>query len=679
MTNPYPHLLAPLDFGFVKLRNRVMMGSMHTGLEDRFWNYPKLAAYFGERAKGGTGLIVTGGISVNRRGWLLPGGGTMNSRGDVGNHRRVTDAVHQHGGHILMQAIHAGRYGYHPFSESASVVKSRINPFTPREMSIERIYEVTGDFARAAELAREAGYDGVEIMGSEGYLLNQFLCKRVNQRDDKFGGDIHGRMKFPVEVVKETRRAVGNDFLIMYRLSLLDLVEGGNTQDEIIATAQALQDAGINVLNTGIGWHEANVPTIVTSVPRAAFRAATAMVKKHLSIPVVASNRINMPDTAEDIIAAGDADMVSMARPLLADAEWANKAAAGKADEINTCIACNQACLDHSFAAKRATCLVNPRACYETELVYVQTSAPKKIAVVGGGMAGLSAATVAAERGHAVTLFEASDDIGGQFDMAANVPGKEEFRETIRYFRNLLKKTGVHVELRHRVQKGELDAALARGTFDAIVIATGVTPRAPKIPGIDHPKVLSYPDVLRAGKSVGKKVAVIGAGGIGIDMCEFLLAEHSPQPVSEWAREWGVDLESKAAGGLVEPAHITPKREVFLLQRKEGRMGSGPGKTTGWVHRLAMQRHGVNMMAGVEYLKIDDAGLHIRVNNATKVLPVDNVIICAGQESLRDLAPVDDNGQLTDKRYYVIGGADVAAELDAKRAIRQGAELAAGL
>ncbi len=679
MSTPYPHLFQPLDFGFVKLRNRVMMGSMHTGLEDRFWNYPKLAAYFGERAKGGTGLLVTGGISVNRRGWLLPGGGTMNSKGDVANHRKVTDAVHRHGGHIVMQVIHAGRYGYHPFSESASAIKSRINPFRPREMSTGRVWEVIGDFARASALAKEAGYDGVEVMGSEGYLLNQFLCKRVNHRTDEFGGDIHGRMKMGVEVVKAIRQACGPDFLVMYRLSLLDLVEGGNTQDEIITTAKALEAAGVNMINTGVGWHEANVPTIVTSVPRAAFRETTAMVKKHLQIPVVASNRINMPDTAEDIIASGDADMVSMARPLLADPAWANKAQAGKADEINTCIGCNQACLDHTFAAKRSTCLVNPQACYETELVYVKAAVKKKVVVVGGGMAGLSAATVAAERGHDVTLYEASGDIGGQFDMAANVPGKEEFKETIRYFRNLLAKTGVKVVFNRRLSKAELEAMLGRGEADAVVIATGVAPRMPRIPGIEHPKVLSYPDVLRAGKPVGNKVAVIGAGGIGIDMCEFLLAEESPQSVASWAKEWGVDLTSKAPGGLVEPAHVTPKREVYMLQRKAGKMGNGPGKTTGWVHRLALQHHGVNMIAGAEYVKIDDAGLHIRVNGQDRVLAVDNVIVCAGQESVRDTVPVDEKGKVADPRFHVVGGADVAAELDAKRAIRQGAEVAATL
>jgi len=674
VTAPYPNLLAPLDLGFTTLRNRVVMGSMHTGLEDRFWNYGKLAAYFAERAKGGVGLIVTGGISVNRRGWLLPAGGTMNTPFDAANHKKVTDAVHEHGAKILMQAIHAGRYGYHPFNESASPIKSKINPFSPREMSTARVRDVVADFAKASLRAKEAGYDGVEIMGSEGYLLNQFLCRRVNKRTDEYGGDISGRMKLGVDVVKAIRAALGANFIIMYRLSLLDLVEDGNTHDEIVATAKALESAGVNILNTGIGWHEAQVPTIVTSVPRAAFRTVTASVKKHLRIPVCASNRINMPDVAEDVLASGDADLVQMARPFLADADWVNKSAAGKPDEINTCIACNQACLDHTFNMERSTCLVNPRACFETELVYLPAVAKKKVAVVGAGMAGLSAATVAAQRGHDVTLFEAAGDIGGQFDMAANVPGKEEFKETIRYFRGLVQRTGVKLVLNKRISKGEL------ADFDAIVVATGVVPRRPKLQGGDHAKVLTYPDVLRAQKPVGRSVAVIGAGGIGIDVCEFLLAAHSPQPLSEWSAEWGVDLLSSAPGGLVPKRKPEPKREVFLLQRTPSkRMGSGPGKTTGWVHRSALQHHGVTMLSGVEYVKVDDAGLHIRHEGIERVLAVDNVIVCAGQESVQDLAPADDKGRSTDPKFHVIGGAALASELDAKRAIREGAEVAAKL
>ncbi|HET8730509.1 MAG TPA: NADPH-dependent 2,4-dienoyl-CoA reductase [Moraxellaceae bacterium] len=672
----FPNMLKPLDLGFTTLKNRVVMGSMHTGLEDRFFNYGKLAAYFAERARGGTGLVITGGISPNRRGWLLPFAGTLNRYADIVNHRRLTSAVHAEGGKILMQVLHAGRYGYHPFVVSASDRKSPISMFKPRAMKESEILSTIRDFGRCARLAQLAGYDGVEIMGSEGYLLNQFICNRTNNRKDKWGGSVENRMRLPVEIVKSVRKAVGANFIICYRLSLIDLVEGGNSWQDIVAIAKALEAAGITILNTGIGWHEARVPTIVTSVPRGAFRQVTANIKKELKIPVMASNRINTPEMCDDIIASGDADLISMARPLLADPEFVNKAAAGTPEEINTCIACNQGCLDMTFSGKRSTCLVNPRACQETELVYVKTSRPKKIAVVGGGMAGLSCATVAAERGHDVTLFEASDDIGGQFTMAMNVPGKEEFRETIRYFRSHVKKTGVKVVLNKKVS----DAELKSGGFDEVVIATGVAPRTPKIPGIDHPKVLSYPDVLKHGKKVGHRVAVIGAGGIGIDVSEFLLAEHSPQPVDHWMSEWGVDIHSADPGGLRAPERHHPLREVFLLQRKAGKkMGQGPGKTTGWVHRLALQHHQVKMLGGVEYVKIDDLGLHIRVGDEDQILDVDNVIVCAGQESVKDLLPVDSEGKITDKRFHVIGGAKLAGELDAMRAISEGAELAARL
>ncbi len=672
----FPNMLKPLDLGFTQLKNRIVMGSMHTGLEDRFYNYGKLAAYFAERARGGTGLVITGGISPNRRGWLLPLGGTLNRYADVLNHRRVTSAVHAEGGKILMQILHSGRYGYHPFVVSASDRKSPISMFKPRTIKESEIVSTIHDYGRCAKLARLAGYDGVEIMGSEGYLLNQFICNRTNNRKDKWGGSLENRMRLPVEIVKRVRKEVGKDFIICYRLSLLDLVEGGNSWQEIVAIAKALEAAGITILNTGIGWHEARVPTIVTSVPRAAFRKVTANIKKELKIPVMASNRINTPEVCDDIIASGDADLISMARPLLADPAFVNKAAAGKPEEINTCIACNQGCLDMTFSGKRSTCLVNPQACAETELVYVKTAKAKKIAVVGGGMAGLSFATVAAERGHDVTLFEAAEEIGGQFTMAMNVPGKEEFRETVRYFRAMVKKTGVKVVLNKRVSEADLKA----GSFDEVVIATGVTPRTPRIPGIDHPKVLSYPDVLRHGKKVGHKVAVIGAGGIGIDVSEFLLAEHSPQPVDHWLAEWGVDINSADPGGLAAPVRHQPLREVYLLQRKEGKkMGQGPGKTSGWVHRLALQHHQVKMLGGVEYVKVDDLGLHIRVGGEEQILDVDNIILCAGQESVKDLLPVDAEGKISDKRFHVIGGAKLAGELDAMRAIREGAELAARL
>ena len=675
----YPHLLKPLDLGFTSLKNRVMMGSMHTGLEDRFYNYPKLAEYFRERAKGGVGLIVTGGISPNRQGWLLPFGGTVSSIFDVLNHRKVTQAVHEEGGKILMQILHAGRYGYQPFVVSASSIKSPISMFKPKALTEQGIQSTIQAYVRCAKLAKMAGYDGVEIMGSEGYLLNQFLCKRTNKRTDHWGGSIENRMRLAVEIVRQVRAEVGTNFILMYRHSVLDLVEGGNSWDEVVAVAQSLEAAGVTLFNTGIGWHEARTPTIVTSVPRAAFASVAARLKKAVKVPVIASNRINMPDEAEALIASGDVDMVSMARPFLADSEWVNKVAQGRVDEINTCIGCNQACLDHTFANKRASCLVNPRAGHETELVYRKTAQRKKVAVVGAGPAGLSAATVAAECGHDVTLFDSSDRIGGQFNVAMQVPGKEEFAQTLRYFAKRIEITGVKVKLNKRVTRAQL---LKQG-FDDIIVATGIVPRMPRIPGVEHAKVVTYLDVLQRKVTLGKRVAIVGAGGIGFDVGEFLLHDPSvalPVSIEHWCQEWGVDLQAQAHGGLVTPAAPHPYRQLFLLQRKASRVGAGLGKTSGWVHRAVLQRNGVEMLAGVEYVRIDDAGLHITVHGEARVLEVDHIVMCAGQEPLAELMPSGDApSEAGAPQFHKIGGAALASELDAKRAIREGAELAARL
>ena len=672
----YPHLLAPLDLGFTTLRNRVIMGSMHTGLEDRFFNYGKLAEFYRERAKGGVGLIVTGGISPNRQGWLLPFGGTMNFIGDVFNHRKVTRAVHAEGGKILMQILHSGRYGYQPFVVSASSVKSPISKFKPKALTEAGIEATIKAYVRCAKLAKMAGYDGIEVMGSEGYLLNQFLCARTNLRQDRWGGTIENRMRLPVDIIKRIRKTVGSDFIIMYRHSLLDLVEGGNTWDEVVTVARALESAGVSILNTGIGWHEARVPTIVTSVPRAAFASVAGRLRREVKIPVVASNRINMPFEANHIIERGDADRVSMARPFLADSHFVIKAAQNRADEINTCIGCNQACLDHTFSNKRASCLVNPRACHETELVYAKAARVRKVAVVGAGPAGLSAATVAAECGHQVTLFDSSDSVGGQFKIAMQIPGKEEFSETIRYFSRKLELTGVDVRLGQRVTREELLA----GGYDDVIVATGIKVRMPPIEGIDHPKVLSYIDVLQKKVAVGKRVAIIGAGGIGFDVGEYLLHDPShalPVPVAEWCGEWGVDLNATTSGGLVKPEDPQPVRQIFLMQRKTSKLGAGLGKTSGWVHRATLTRNGVVMMAGVQYDKIDDHGIHVTVGGEARLIAVDNVIICAGQDSLTELMPPE--GTSGGPRFHKIGGAALAAELDAKRAIKEGAELAVSL
>ncbi len=673
MTSLYPHLFAPLDLGFCTLPNRVLMGSMHTGLEDRSRDYPKLAAYFAERAAGGVGLMVTGGVSPNVVGWLKPFAAKLSWPWEIHKHRILTQAVHGAGSRICLQILHAGRYGYHPLTVSASAIQAPINPFKPRGLSAWGVERQIKAFVNCARLAREAGYDGVEVMGSEGYLINQFLSGRTNKRNDAWGGSAEKRMRFAVEIVRRIRETVGADFIIIYRLSMVELVEGGSDWDEIVLQAKAIEAAGATLINTGIGWHEARVPTIATSVPRAAFAGVTGKLRPHVSLPLIATNRINMPEVAERVLASGQADMVSMARPLLADPNWVNKAKAGQRDRINTCIACNQACLDHAFENKNASCLVNPRACAETELIYRKTSSPKKIAVVGAGPAGLACATVAAERGHRVTLFDAAQEIGGQFNLAKKIPGKEEFHETLRYFGQMLDTHGVEQRL-NTLASAE---TLVAGGFDEIVLATGITPRKVSFPGSDHAKVCSYIDVITGKVKVGPRAALVGAGGIGFDVAEFLV-QQAPSPTLDlprWLAEWGVQPEFEGPGALAKPQPEAPERQLWLLQRSPGKPGAKLGKTTGWIHRAALKAKGVKALGGVEYLGVDDKGLRIRIGDQEQLLAVDTVIICAGQEPLRTLVePL----QAAGKTPHLIGGADFAAELDAKRAINQGSRLAAG-
>ena len=670
----YPHLFAPLQLGSVTLPNRILMGSMHTGLEDKASDYDKLAAYFAERARGGVGLMVTGGIAPSIQGWLKPLGGRLTIPWHVPRHRKITRAVHAENGLICMQILHAGRYGYHPLSVAPSRIKSPITPFTPRALGTRGIERTINDFVNCARLAQDAGYDGVEVMGSEGYLINQFIAARTNQRNDKWGGDAARRMRFPIEIVRRTRAAVGKDFIIIYRLSMLDLVEGGQDWSEIVTLAKAIEAAGASVINTGIGWHEARVPTIVTSVPRAGFAWVTKKLKGEVSIPLITTNRINMPEIAERVLADGDADMVSMARPFLADPQWPAKALSDRADRINTCIACNQACLDHVFQHERASCLVNPRACHETELRITPTSTPKRVAVIGAGPAGMACASTLAERGHAVTLIDKANEIGGQFNYAKRIPGKEEFQETLRYFGHRLSDNGVTLQLATQADA----TSLKTQGFEEVIVATGILPRRISFTGSDDSRVLSYVDVLAHNKPVGQRVAIIGAGGIGFDVAEFLV-ENAPSPtedISRWTREWGVDMQLTHRGGLVPPQPEPPSRQIWLLQRTEGRPGARLNKTSGWVHRATLKNKRVNMLGGVTYDRFDDQGLHITVDGKTQILPVDNIVICAGQEPNRELA---DALIAQGMRVQIIGGADVAAELDAKRAIAQGTKVAAAL
>ncbi|ANF81880.1 NADPH-dependent 2,4-dienoyl-CoA reductase [Acinetobacter sp. NCu2D-2] len=669
----YSHLLAPLDLGFTQLKNRVLMGSMHVGLEEAPGGYDRMAAFYAERAKGGVALIVTGGISPNDHGVTFQGGSKLDSIAEAEKHKVITQAVHDAGGKIAMQILHTGRYSYQAENVAPSAIQAPINPVKPHALTTAEVRQTVEDFAQCAKLAQYAGYDGVEIMGSEGYLINEFIAARTNHRDDEYGGSYENRIRFPIEIVKRTREEVGENFIIIYRLSMLDLVEGGSTFEEVVKLAKEIEKAGATIINTGIGWHEARIPTIATKVPRAAFTWVTKKLKGQVKVPLITSNRINTPEMAEHVLASGDADMISMARPMLADAEFVLKAEQGRSDEINTCIGCNQACLDHIFSMKIASCLVNPRACYETELIFKEVNQAKNIAVIGAGPAGLSFATYAAERGHQVTIFEASNQIGGQFNIAKTIPGKEEFYETLRYFKRKIElEPRIKLQLNHQVDFEELNES----DFDEIVVATGVTPRQLDIPGIDHPKVLSYLNVLKDRKPVGQRVAIIGAGGIGFDTAEYLSHEGESGSLNpqKFYDEWGIDTAYANVGGLKQPQVEAPSREIYLLQRKASSVGGGLGKTTGWIHRTGLKHRDVKMIAGATYQKIDDQGLHILVNEKPQVLEVDHVIICAGQESYTAMF---DQLQQAGKNVHLIGGAKEAGELDAKRAIRQGAELAA--
>ena len=669
----FPHLLAPLDLGFTQLKNRVLMGSMHTGLEEAENGHQRMAAFFAERAKGGVGLIVTGGIGPNAEGGTHAATKNLQTQQDIHEHRVITDAVHRHKGKICLQILHTGRYAYSPDLVAPSAIQAPINPFVPKALSEKEIYKQIDDFVSTAVHAQQAGYDGVEIMGSEGYFLNQFIATRTNQRNDQWGGSYHNRIRLPIQVVRQVREAVGEQFIIIFRLSMLDLVEGGSSAEEVIQLGKAIEQAGATIISTGIGWHEAQIPTIATKVPRAAFTWVTARFKKEFSVPVVTSNRINTPEIAEQVLANGDADIVSMARPFLADADFVIKAEQGRVDEINTCIACNQACLDHVFKGVISSCLVNPRACHETELEIKPTTDPKNIAVVGAGPAGLAAATTAATRGHRISLFDSASEIGGQFNIAKQIPGKEEFYETLRYYKKQLELHNVCLQLNTRITSKQLNS----DHFDQVIVATGITPRRPDIEGIDHPSVLNYLDVIVHKKPLGNRVAIIGAGGIGFDTAEYIThsGASSSQNIDTFMDEWGIDMSLTARAGVegCKPKISRSPRQVYLLQRKTSKIGSGLGKTTGWIHRTGLARKNVRMIAGCDYQRIDDCGLHLIVDDKPMLLEVDNIIICAGQEPLREIT------EGLKLPYHLIGGADVATELDAKTAIAQGTKLAATL